>query len=426
MGIVSKSVEYMFPHRELERYAMLALSMDLLDDETVQMAQTNGKYLKGNPVRWAALDPRQRAFLICHEVLHPALGHNMRQGDRDHDRANVAADAAVNSILHPLVLQGLLCPVEGFYCTPDNIPGAPYTWGQSMEWYYDEIDKYLKAQAEGNEHAGGSGGSGDDGADGLADPTGDPGAGGGGAGVHSGSGDSRPRAGDDIVEYPDEETEGEADWGQRVRETAAGVSAGSLPEWVSDRVRDVSVKGLGNWRQHLWMLARDTMRGGYSHSRPHKRHLWREVIMPARGKVRGLVDLAFYQDVSGSVGDSEHEQWYAELNRMFEQFPTLRAHVTQFDSHLYPTETYVRSDAPIKNYPRKGDGGTAVRQCFEHAFSANVLKPPRAIVVVTDGWIADYPATPPPVPVLWIMTKTTFRKPPFGIVVVMEKVRSRT
>ena len=60
---------------------------------------TNGDYLRYNPAYMDTLDDAQLRTVLAHEVLHPALLHPFRLGNRDLKVANQAADYAINNFL---------------------------------------------------------------------------------------------------------------------------------------------------------------------------------------------------------------------------------------------------------------------------------------------------------------------------------------
>jgi predicted metal-dependent peptidase len=98
--------------REQAYYGALALQTPIVLDEGVAIADTNGARVRLNPTRFLALGDRERAGLLLHEVLHVALLHVPRRGERDRQRWNIAADLVVNAIVLEL---GYLLPRGGVY-----------------------------------------------------------------------------------------------------------------------------------------------------------------------------------------------------------------------------------------------------------------------------------------------------------------------
>jgi len=68
------------------------------DDDPIQTAATDSKYLYINKRFWMSLRPEERDFVFVHEVLHAALGHCWRADWRIPIKYNVAADYVVNLV----------------------------------------------------------------------------------------------------------------------------------------------------------------------------------------------------------------------------------------------------------------------------------------------------------------------------------------
>src|SRR5882724_7492294 len=80
-------------------FGSLMMQLKPVEDPTVRTMCTNGDKLWYNPAYMATLDDGQLRTILAHEVLHPALLHPFRLGDRDLRIANEAADYAINNFL---------------------------------------------------------------------------------------------------------------------------------------------------------------------------------------------------------------------------------------------------------------------------------------------------------------------------------------
>lgn len=67
--------------------------------DSIQTMATDGVSLFYNPAFVETLNAAELAGVLAHEVMHPALQHHMRRGDRDRLRWNVACDYAINPLL---------------------------------------------------------------------------------------------------------------------------------------------------------------------------------------------------------------------------------------------------------------------------------------------------------------------------------------
>ena len=87
-----------------------------------------------NPKAIDKLSVEEIVFLLCHEVMHVALSHAMRRGDRDHFIFNIACDAVINETLIEL-------GIGQFLNNGVRMPGAQNRLAEDI---YDEIFKKTK------------------------------------------------------------------------------------------------------------------------------------------------------------------------------------------------------------------------------------------------------------------------------------------
>ena len=73
--------------------------MTVKEDPTAPSMWTDGKTLAYNPAWINGLTLDEVKGVLCHEVMHVALLHNLRRDQRDPAKWNMAADHAVNPIL---------------------------------------------------------------------------------------------------------------------------------------------------------------------------------------------------------------------------------------------------------------------------------------------------------------------------------------
>ncbi len=66
---------------------------------SIQTMATDGVSLFYNPAFVETLNAAELAGVLAHEVMHPALQHHTRRGDRDLKRWNIACDYAINPLL---------------------------------------------------------------------------------------------------------------------------------------------------------------------------------------------------------------------------------------------------------------------------------------------------------------------------------------
>lgn len=104
------------------------------------VACTNGRRLRVNPDRFAAYEPDERVGIIAHEALHVLFRHAERFPPDmfDHDKANVAADYAINSWL---LGKGFSLPDDALY--------DPQYDGMGAGQIYHQLPDKLQQQQPG-------------------------------------------------------------------------------------------------------------------------------------------------------------------------------------------------------------------------------------------------------------------------------------
>ena len=366
---------------------------------SVATMATDGVSLFYNPEFVDTLNAAELAGVLAHEVMHPALQHHTRRGDRSPVRWNMACDYAINPIL---LDAGLTLPKDVLI---DN-----RFRGMSAERIYNLIEEDEKAggskgQSE-SETENGSGGS-EDGSL-QNDPC--------GAGP---SAPSTPGGVGQVLDAPAPEegdgpstAEQDREWQIAVEqaETVAKV-AGKLPGGAV-RALKASQAAKVDWRELLRRAWSDTTPSDYSWTRPNRRHVWAGLYLP--GVVsEGVGEIAIAVDCSGSVSSRQLGLFEAEIRSILAgQRPRL-VHVIYFDAAIQKVETY-QAGQPVSLSP-VGGGGTDFRPCFDWLNEQGIL--PQSLVFLTD-LCGTFPSEAPQYPVIWASTE--MRRAPFGEVVPME------
>lgn len=367
---------------------------------SVATMATDGVSLFYNPEFVDTLNAAELAGVLAHEVMHPALQHHTRRGDRNPARWNMACDYAINPIL---LDAGLTLPKDVLI---DN-----RFRGMSAERIYNLIEEDEKAggsngQSE-SETENGSGGSEDCSL--QNDPCGaEP------------SAPSTPGGVGQVLDAPAPEegdgpstAEQDREW-QIAVEQAATVAkvAGKLPGGAV-RALKASQAAKVDWRELLRRAWSDTIPADYSWTRPNRRHVWAGLYLPGITS-EGVGEIAIAVDCSGSVSPRQLGLFEAEVQSILAgQRPQL-VHVLYFDVAVQKAETY-QAGQRVSLTP-VGGGGTDFRPCFVWLRDRSVV--PQTLVFLTD-LCGTFPSEAPPYPVIWASMES--RKVPFGQVVPMEE-----
>lgn len=360
---------------------------------------TDGVSLFYNPEFVDTLNAAELAGVLAHEVMHPALQHHTRRGNRDHCRWNMACDYAINPIL---LDTGLTLPKD--VLIDDRFRGM------SAERIYNLIE-------EDDKQEGSSG-----------QPESQPEA--GSDGVENGSLVNDSSGGDpqapatpggvgQVLDAPDPEAESGPSVAEQAREWQIAVEqaetvarvAGKLPGGAIRAMEASQAAGV-DWREMLRRAWSDTIPADYSWTRPNRRHVWAGLYLPGITS-EGVGEIAIAVDCSGSVSSRQLGLFEAEIRSILAgQRPRL-VHVLYFDAAVQKVETY-EAGQPISLSP-VGGGGTDFRPCFDWLDHEGIV--PETLVFLTD-LCGTFPSEAPAYPVIWASTED--RKAPFGQVVPME------
>jgi predicted metal-dependent peptidase len=109
---------------------------------------TDGVSLYFNPEFVERLSSAELIGTLAHEVMHPALQHHTRRGERDPKRWNMACDYAIN----PMLLDaGLSLPEEVLY--------EAHFRGMSAEEIYNRLEAEEEQSSQNPSDAGNQGGN---------------------------------------------------------------------------------------------------------------------------------------------------------------------------------------------------------------------------------------------------------------------------
>ncbi len=355
---------------------------------------------------WDKLTPDERIFLVLHEILHIAYGHNIRMpSDESYARLwNMAADYRIN---YDLVELGLTMPKGGLY-------DAKYAIMSTEEIFHDLKSNPNSKQAtaillwvdlkpltkEAKENADKGAGTGDADED-LKN----------GIGILAiDAKDGTPLSAEDLqkLEAQLEKMVVEANLSM---EMTYGKDAGKVPAHLQ-RVLDKLLKPKVNWQQILKNFFWAVKPNYYSWSKRNRRRIHHGYYPGQTGETLSRVDFAI--DVSGSISKDMFTQFISELATVFMSCAPEKIGVYQFEAGISGFEIVKNKDEMLK-IEFNGGGGTCVKEVFDK-FRTDIE--PLGLVVLTDGYIFDlHELKKPSRPVIWVIWDNPNFVPPFGQVV---------
>jgi len=80
-------------------FANLFMNLEIKEDQTVDVACTDGQAMWYNPINFNDYNLSEKVFLLLHETMHIIFFHHEREQGRDPELFNVACDFVVNAFL---------------------------------------------------------------------------------------------------------------------------------------------------------------------------------------------------------------------------------------------------------------------------------------------------------------------------------------
>lgn len=347
-------------------FGSLALRLNLIEDDSIKTMCTDGKSIRYSPDFVQLHQIEEIEGVIAHEVMHVAMCHHTRMGDRDHRVWNMATDYAINLIV---VDSGLKIPECGLF-------DRAYE-GKASETVYDEL------------------------LNGGGQPEGDG----------WNFGDVTQATNDDGSALSESEIKAiEAEVQVAVLQAhEVAKASGKIPAGIEGMIKDMG-KPKVDWRDKLRSFLTGDQPDDYTWKRPNRKfYSTYGIYMPSVDHY-GVGNVAVIGDVSGST-HSALSQFLAELNRISEDLRPESVTVIGCDSKVQSVQTYYSGEI-IDEMNSTGGGGTDMTPAFE--WIDEHLPDVSSIVCLTDLYFYKWPKKPE-CPVLWVSTGDD--EAPFGDVV---------
>jgi predicted metal-dependent peptidase len=342
-------------------FGTLALFARYVPSREVPTACTDGRDVFYNPEFAASLDRAELEALLLHEVLHAALCHPTRRGQREPVRWNVAADIVVN---------GIIATELGLTLPPHAIRERSLET-RSVEEIYELVSAVERCPTCFSAL----------GADGAAARLADI----------------------------------EAYW--RVAREQAQIVSEQMNQGVgagrkSRLVRDIEAPRL-DWRTLLW---RFVARTPHDFSGFDRRFIGKRIYLEMLEAE--TLDVAVAVDTSGSITEAHLATFLGELTGIQRAYPHLALDLYYSDDGFYGPYRMGREDIPPR--PVGGGGTSFVPILNELETTATRPHDDRVCVCFTDGH-GLFPKTPPSFPILWVVTPGGLdaQRFPFGQVVTL-------
>ena len=323
-------------------YSYLLLQLVEKETDEIPTLAVDGTYLYYNPEYIRTLTREEVMAALCHEVLHLAWLHLVRQGTRNKGRWNIATDYAINAILKE----------DGFKVNRNWLYSKEFE-DMSADEIYEKLPDSPTDCADGCEGCGKAGKKGH-----TQDDHSVWGKGSGSGEADEDGGDGSP-AFDPVV------------WKDRVAQAATTARMqGKLPASISSMVDDLLHPVL-DWRVILRDFVQASSKNNYRLFPPNKKFLHWPIYLPSTYGEEVKVAIAI--DTSGSISDDELLAFISEVQGVTEQFEGYTLHIIQCDADV-PEGGYTLLTAYEGEIPRKisGRGGTSFEPPFQFVEDNNL------------------------------------------------------
>lgn len=339
----------------------------------------DGKAIYYNKEFLAKKTVNEIMFILAHEIMHCALRHVWRCGNRDPKRWNYAIDYVTNDLL---VKEGIgVMPKEGLL-DPKLVAKA----GGTAEGVYELIPE-IKSASYGR---GGGDGDGD------------------GKGSYNGTGIDDCHAPSDKSGGADS-AQAQQDWGLKVQQAVQAAKMQGKLSANLERFVGEAQKAKVDWREVLRRFVSKRAKIDYTWARPKRRLVGMDMYLPSLGgQTMGRLVVAV--DCSGSIGQQELNDFGAEIAAIVEDVKPAETVVLYFDSAVCGEPQVFKPGDTVKLEPR-GGGGTAFHPVFTYIEEHQL--DPVCCVFLTDLY-GDFGRNIPEYPLLWVVNHETELAIPFG------------
>ena len=355
---------------------------DIIWDESVETAETDGINLWWNPTWFLSLPDATRKTVLLHELWHAGRLHCIRGVGRDPDDWNDACDIVINN--------GLQAEGHTFDGTKPLLDRK--FDGMSEEEVYDRIHQTPPPQP----------------------------CSGGGSGSGSSNQNKQPPQqqsggfGKDIKQTPNnKQQEVVGRTVMAVQQAQLANQAGNLPGNIKSTL-DKFLNPKLPWERLLWRFFEELTEDDISWQKRNRRYP--DIYMPGRVKTEGgLVHLAYFLDVSGSISDYDVLRFNSEVKYVKDQFRPEKMTLILFDTKIQATYEFGEDDE-FEKVVIIGRGGTSLA-CVHDWIEENQ---PTAALVFTDMECYPMEKLTYPIPVMWIKTGNGGHIPNFGEVIQID------
>ena len=362
--------------KECKFFAALMMFSKIIPAKVIDTAATDGKDIFVNEDFIQSLNSSQQNALLLHEVLHVALLHIVRLGNRDQYTWNIAADIVVNDLIKR----------NTSFDLPTGAILEPQYQDMSVEEIYEKLlDPVKQKEIQ----------------------------------AFNLMQDLMPEKSNGRKDY--EKDKISSYWQEKIEVIKRDISEnqndsdnnaqGCIPLGMEREIICILDPEI-DWKIALWKYVSKTPSDFDDLDR---RFVYRGLYL--EGLLTDSLSVSVCIDTSGSVSSKLLEQFTAELMGIIRCYPHVKVDLYYADADLYgPVELINTTKIPQP----QGFGGTSFKPFF-HSLEKNnnfLNSSPKLSVYLTDGY-GDFPEQEPHDPILWVVPRDGLQSSefPYGEVI---------
>jgi predicted metal-dependent peptidase len=396
-------------------FGTLCLRLNLVPTPSFPTMATDGRRLAYNPAFVEKLTPAELEGVLAHEVMHCALAHHCRRGEREAELWNQATDYAVNPIL---INNGITLPKDALIDRVFADLNAEEIYARLLKQGQDSGPSPSQSSAQ-SAIAGGGGNAPEQTPQSapqetqLPPPQAEqqpelPGRSdlpfrarpGGFGEVLDGVGE------DDQPASPAELSRQMHEWAINAEQALCSAKAYGHEPGGMERPLAQARQSVHDWRAILRDFIASTNPSDYRWAPPNRRFVSSGLYLPSVER-SSVGEIVIVVDTSGSIGTEELEQFAGEINALTSDAKPEFVRVVYCDAAVQAVDEFGPSE-PIKLSP-KGGGGTDFVPPFRWVEENGIE--PKCLIYLTDLCCNSFPLVPD-YPVLWVTD--SHQTAPFG------------
>ena len=170
---------------------------------------------------------------------------------------------------------------------------------------------------------------------------------------------------------------------EAIMAAAQSAGAGNTPGEITRMIKELTEPKM-NWRQLLRQQIQSLIKNDYTFSRPSRKGQMTGAILPGMN-FDETIDLSIALDMSGSIGDSQAQEFLSEVQGIMEEYQDYNIKIWCFDTKVYNEQDFTANcGEEISDYRILGGGGTDFSVNWKYMKDQGIE--PKKFLMFTDGY----------------------------------------